>query len=259
MKNWDDILYFLEVARSGSVTAAAKVIGVNHSTVSRRIKACEEKHGVRLFDRTPTGFEITEAGGAIYNLALEVEDKHQQIARALFAQDNRLQGDINLTMPHDLMEFALIEDIEHFLAEHSEVNLNLYVARNIKNLAAREADIAIRFSPSPPEYLLGRKISNLHYGIYASQKMHAAEKQRLVVWENETDHPDWAKTHFPDAKIALRVDDLHGMYTAVEAGVGIARMPCYLPDIMKSPKVKRYPLELQTTDWCLWVLRVFCE
>jgi len=254
MNNWDDLRYFLEIARGGSITAAAKALGVNHSTVSRRIKAYEENNGVRLFDRTPAGFEITAAGDAIYDLAVEIEAQNQKVTRSLYAQDSRLQGDIDLTMPHDVMEFCLIEDIERFLGEHPEVNLNMFVSKGLRNLAAREADIAVRFSPSPPEYLIGRKVANLHHGIYAAEKVYNAEVQRLVVWERGQAHPSWAKKYFPNAKIVLRVNDLHAMYTAVRAGVGIARMPCYLPDLMADDHVKKYPIRLPLSDWGLWVL-----
>jgi DNA-binding transcriptional LysR family regulator len=78
MNNWDDIRYFLSVARCGNVSSAAKELGVNHSTVSRRIQALEERHGVRLFERLPSGYEMNVAASSIYELALELETKNQQ-------------------------------------------------------------------------------------------------------------------------------------------------------------------------------------
>jgi DNA-binding transcriptional LysR family regulator len=95
MIDWDDIRFFLAVAQNGNVTAAARALNVNHSTVSRRIAALEEKHGVRLFERIPSGYEMTSAAEDIYHLALELEAKNQQISRRLFGQDSRLQGEIN--------------------------------------------------------------------------------------------------------------------------------------------------------------------
>jgi DNA-binding transcriptional LysR family regulator len=251
--SWDDIRYFLEVVRSGNVTTAARNLDVNHSTVSRRIRALEENHGVRLFERVPGGYKMTAAAGGIYELALEIETRNQQIARYLFGQDNRLQGSISLTMPHDILEFCLIDDLKEFSDQYPEIDLNLYVAKGLKNLAAREADIALRLTPSPPEYLIGKRITLLQHGIYTNVNIDL-KAPRLVVWGSETALPTWALDHFPNAEIAMRVDDLYSMYVAVKAGVGIARMPCYLPDQLADPIVKRMDLTLPGSDWCLWVL-----
>ncbi|MEX0298558.1 MAG: LysR family transcriptional regulator [Kordiimonas sp.] len=254
MNNWDDLRYFLEVARAGNVTSAAKILGVNHSTVSRRIHAFEEKHGVRLFDRVPSGYELTEPATCIYQMALEVEATHQKISRSLFGRDGRIQGDISLTMPHDILEHCLIEDLRTFRDEYPEIDLNLFIAKGIKNLAAREADLAVRLSPAPPDHLIGTRVATLQHGIYANTEIDTSNNPDLIVWNSETELPDWAKEHFPNSKIAMRVDDLYGMFAAVKAGIGIARMPCYLPDALAAPTVKRMPIAQTRSAWGVWVL-----
>lgn len=254
MNNWDDLRYFLEVARTGNVTSAAKVLGVNHSTVSRRVHAFEEKHGVRLFDRVPSGYELTEPATCIYQMALEVEAQHQKISRSLFGRDGRIQGDISLTMPHDILEHCLIDDLRLFRDKYPAINLNLFIAKGLKNLAAREADLAIRLSPAPPDYLIGKRVAMMQHGIYASAEITGTTNPPLVVWDSEKEEPDWAKEHFPNSTIAMRVDDLFGMYTAVKAGIGIARMPCYLPDALATSTVKRLTIDLPQSTWGLWIL-----
>ncbi len=258
MIDWDDIRYFLEVARSGNVTSAAKVLGVNHTTVSRRIRQLEDRHGVRLFERLSSGYEMTAAASAIYELALELEAKNQEVARQLFGQDSRLVGEITLTMPHDILDFCLMGAVAEFRSDHPQIQLNLLVAKGLKNLAAREADVAIRLTPQPPDYLIGKEITKLQHGVYVNTKVDYPEKTPLVVWDDEKTLPEWAVGNFPNGEIALRVDDLYSMYAAVQAGIGIACMPCYMPDALASmqPKatIKRLPIALPMSTWGIWVL-----
>lgn len=254
MNDWDDIRYFLEVARCGNVTSAAKALGVNHSTVSRRIRALEEKNGLRLFERIATGYEMTVAASTIYELALDLEAKNQQVSRLLFGQDSRLEGEVTLTMPHDILDYCLMDDLAQFREAHPGILLNLLVAKGLKNLAAREADVAIRLTDNPPDYLIGREVTKLQHGIYLNTKIDYAYKTPIVVWSDEITLPDWARENFPEAEITMRVDDLYSMYAAVKAGIGIACMPCYMADIQVDTDVRRLPVHLPASTWGVWVL-----
>ncbi|EPJ53940.1 MAG: transcriptional regulatory protein [Osedax symbiont Rs2] len=255
MNDWDDIRYFLAVARSGNVTSAAKALMVNHSTVSRRIHALEEKHGVRLFERIPSGYKMTVAALDIYEIAIELENKNQQVSRQLFAQDSRLQGDIHLTMPHDLLAFCLIDELALFRQQQPDIRLKLSVSKGLRDLAAREADVAIRFSSTPPDYLIGQNISLLQHGIYANtDKLRLDKSVPIISWSGENSLPGWAQTHFPKAQVVMQVDDLLAMYAAVKAGIGVARMPCYLPDVLTESPVKRLPIEMPRSTWGVWIL-----
>lgn len=254
MQDWDDIKYFLQVAKSGNVTSASAALGVNHSTVSRRIKAFEEKHAIRLFDRVPSGYQMTETGSAILEIAEEMERNSQRISRQLFALDSRLTGPISLTMPHDLLDYCLMPDIAQFKNKYPQVTLNLAVSKGIKNLAAREADVAVRFTPSPPEYLIGSQICKLQHGIYAHKDFNKSNKVKLILWPDEKEQPEWALNAFPKSEIALRVDDCYSMYSAVKMGIGIARLPCYLPDMIADPEVERLNIIQPPSDWGVWVL-----
>lgn len=254
MNNWDDLRFFLALAREGSITAASKRLNVNHSTVSRRISGLEEKYGVRLFERNQDGFEMTEAAGAIYELALELEAKHLQVTRTLHGRDAMLRGRIDLTMPHDIFEFCLADEVLKFTQLYPDIELNLIVAKGVKNLANREADLAIRLTGSPPEYLVGRRVVQLQHGIYAGRDYDLAGTVGVVTWSNDNDVPEWAQNAFADVKIALRVDDLYAMYAAVQAGFGVARMPCYLPDAVFDGLVFRLPVLLPPSPWSVWVL-----
>ena len=254
MNNWDDIRFFLAVAREGSISAASRALEVNHTTVSRRIQSLEDRHGVRLFERTADGYTMTEAGGEIYELSVDLEARNLALSRTLFGQDQRLSGPINLTMPHDIFEHVLIDDIAEFIRLYPEIELNLLVSKGLKDLARREADLSIRLTPKPPDYLVGKRIVNLQHAIYTPAGLEPAANAPLVLWTDEKSLPAWAEKYFPDAPVALRVDDLYSMYSAVKTGIGIAHMPCYEPDSLADPDVVKLAHTVTGSDWAVWVL-----
>ncbi|BFM14774.1 LysR family transcriptional regulator [Maricurvus nonylphenolicus] len=261
MHNWDDFQYFLAVADEGSFSGAAKQLGVNHSTVSRRIQMLEQEHGVRLLERTQSGYEMTDAGVAIYDIATEIRSANQRISRVLMGQDARLAGKISLTMPHEIFQYYMAEPLQRYCAENPAISIDLQVSRGVRNLANREADMAIRLSPSPPDYLIANHIEYMQHGLYANQAnaekyadKDASEPTRIIVWSNQQEIPHWAQKHCTNPEIVLRVDDLYSMYNAVKLGYGLARIPCFLPDKIADSTVQRLPVALPRSDWSIWLL-----
>ncbi len=256
MNDWDDLRFFLAVARAGNVTGASVALKVNHSTVSRRITAMEKKHGVRLFERLTSGYEMTAAAENIFQLALKIEASNQEMQRLLFAQDSRLQGKVSITLPHDLANHGIIPHFKTFTDQYPDIDVHLIVSPGLKDLNAREADIAIRLTPAPPDYLIGKKIADLRHGIYQSQCYSAkqGEPVKVILWQHEKKTPEWVNQHYPNHKVVLRVDDMASKYAAVKAGYGLARIPCYLPDALQDEKIIRLDVELKASTWGLWVL-----
>lgn len=254
MNNWDDIRYFLAVTRAGSVSGAAKILGVNHSTVTRRIQSFEAKHGVELFIRQRDGYEMAEAAYTILEQAQQMESQSQQLSRTLFGRDSRLEGPISLTMTHDMFEYCLAEDLAQFQREHPKMELNLIVNPGLRDLNTREADLAIRLTQSPPDYLVGHEVARLQHGIYTSRRLPPDEPPGVVLWRDQEERPDWVAEHFPESRMALRVDTLSSMYAAVRAGFGVARMHCYMPDSLAHDDVMKLPIPLPPSDWSVWVL-----
>ncbi len=254
MHNWDDFRYFGAVAETGSFSQAAKKLMVNHSTVSRRIQALEQAHGVRLFERTQTGYQLTEAGTSIYEIVENLQQETHKASRILQGQDARLEGMINLTMPNDLFMFLLAKPLKQFQQLHPGITFNLMVSKGLRNMANREADIAIRITATPPEYLIGSKISNLQHGLYRNPTMSIGDYTPIVVWGAEIVMPTWATDHFENPKVVLRVDDLYSMHQAVKAGFGIARMPCFVADVVSDPEVERMDIFVEQSNWGVWIL-----
>lgn len=254
MHNWDDFRYFRAVAITGSYSKAAKSLFVNHSTVSRRIQALEQAHGVKLFERTQQGYQLTQAGASIYDLVEKLHDDSQKASRVLQGQDARLEGNITLTMPHDIFELFLAKPLNVFYQENSKIKFDLLVSKGLRNMANREADLAVRITASPPDYLIGSEITTLQHGVYQHDSLVEKKITPLVVWSGTHEVPEWATKHFSHPEIVLKVDDLCAMYQAVKAGFGIARMPCFLPDSMNESEVKRLSIPMPRSNWGVWVL-----
>ncbi len=259
MHNWDDFRYFYAVANHGSFSVAARQLGVNHSTVSRRIQLLEEQHGVRLFERSRSGYSLTEAGASIYDIIKQVNDNSLMASRVLLGQDARLEGKIKLTMPHDLFESCLVAPLQRFCRQNPAIEMNLQLSPDLRDLASREADVAVRLTPSPPDYLVGKCIARLQHGIYRACDLQPQKETPIVVWGGDKDMPGWANEHFDKPRVALRVDDLASMHAAVKAGFGVARMPCFFPDalqrsFLQDPALQRLPITLPRSDWGIWLL-----
>lgn len=254
MSDWDDLRYFLAVARNGTVSGAAVELGVNHSTVSRRINAYEKKHDVRLFERLAQGYEMTQAAENIYRYALEIEERTHIVERELFGRDTRLQGRLCITAYHSTVNDLLIPSLNNFCERYPEIDLELSVTADVRDLSAREADIAIRGTPQPPDHLVGKKVADLDAAIYSSENYQQRQLRRpeVILWRDEVVLPEWVAQHFPDARVVLRVDDVTAMRAAVKAGLGVARLPCWVADVC--PGLFRLKLDVVSMGWGLWVL-----
>lgn len=252
--NWDDMRFFLALSREGSVTAAGKSLGVNHTTVARRIKALEQEIGTRLFDHVKDGYAMTQAAENMYSLALKMEEIAQAIDRDVFGQNAELEGPLKLTASHDLASCLLTPYLVEFRKQYPRIDLELLTTTGLVDLAAREADIAVRLTADPPDYLVGRQVLPLRHGVYGSPKYLKGrdEPTDVVAFRGNAGRPEWVERHFPNAEVALRVDDVTTMLAAVRNNVGVARMPCYIAD--SDTVVQRLDVELTPSTWGIWVL-----
>ncbi|OUS29010.1 hypothetical protein A9Q99_10385 [Gammaproteobacteria bacterium 45_16_T64] len=252
--NWDDLRFFLALSRARTVSAAGRVLGVKHTTVARRIQAFEEGLGTRLFDRLPNGYAMTQAGENLYEHALIMEEQAQAVDRQVFGLDAQLQGKLTLTAAHDVLSLLVIPHLGLFNRAYPCIELELSSSAALVDLAARQADIALRLTESPPDYLIGKKVLPLRHGIYASTKY--LEKnptpKHLVMWNGATETPEWVKTHFPDTSVAIRASDVTTMLTCTANHMGIARLPCYIADT--TPNLRRIDIPLTPSTWGVWVL-----
>ena len=252
--NWDDLRFFLALARARTMSSAGRALGVKHTTVARRIQGFEEKLGSRLFDHLVDGYAMTQAGEKLFQHALVMEEQVQQVDREIFGLDTQLQGKLKITAAHDVLNRLLIPQLGLFNRVYPGIELQLSSSTGLADLSAREADIALRLTPAPPDYLIGKKVLPLGVGLYAST-IYLAKHHRLnqvVLWNSEKKQPDWVRQHFADASVAIRVNDVTSMAACATQHMGVARLPCYIADEISN--LRRLDLQLSPSTWGVWVL-----
>jgi DNA-binding transcriptional LysR family regulator len=152
---WDDFKYFLAVARSGSLTAASRLLKTSTATVGRRIMALETRLGARLFDRGQTGYALTESGEAIRLKAGEIEEAVLSLEREAFGRDLRATGKVRVATAEDIASVIVAPRLAEFRRSHPAITLEIVSSWDVANLTRREADVAIRtVRPTQGDYVI---------------------------------------------------------------------------------------------------------
>ena len=259
--DWDDLRFALAVADGGSVAAAARRLGVNHTTVLRRIHAFEETHKIRLFDRLPTGYALSAEGEQLVEAARSIDDTVATLERRISGQDLKLEGVIRVTTTDTLMVSVLAPHLASFRAKHPRITIELALTNTRLNLTKRDADVAIRPARALPPPLIGRHVSKVAFAVYGADHHLAAHPGTDLqdhVWlagdELLANSPvaKWMEVHVPDVQIAFRADSFVALSHAVQAGLGIAALPCCLADPM--PALRRIHGPVAELSTGLWIL-----
>ncbi len=237
--NWDDLRFFLAVARSKTLSGAARRLGVNQTTVTRRLESLESALGVRLFDRTAAGIAATQAGAEILQVAENVEDNVSSLERQILGQDTRLTGELRVTTI-DMTAFYDAALFESFARRYPEIELELSVGYFPRNLTRREADVAIRWTASPPEHLVGHHLLQAQYALYGAASLlekfspdTPLDQYPWLAWDvanNARVTEEWMRENVPHARIVCRYDMALAMHAAIDAGIGLGFMPCAYGD-----------------------------
>lgn len=258
MADWNDLKYVLETVRQGGLSGAARVLRVNHATVSRRIAALETEMGVRLFDRLPQGYAPTTAGQDAARSAEIMEQAHLDLSRALAGRDRSLSGPLVVTAPSLLIERVLAPMLIEFTTLHPDIEISLVASNTPLNLARREADVAFRIDNAPPQTLFGVRVTGQKAGVYAQRAVVAA------LGPPDTTTLDWVRfshwpglpvevtTAWPNRRVRVVVNDMVVAIGAARAGMGATRMPCFLGD--SDPLLARVP-GIELFDYpSIWIL-----
>ena len=239
MFDWSDLKYFLAVARTGSTLAAAKSLGVNQSTVHRRLQELEKRLGCQLVKRHPTGYRLTELGEQLVSHAENVEDAVAAFERRVSASSKEARGTVKVTCPAAvgarLIRSHLIEKLK---MRYPTLRVEFAMSDITLDLAKGEADIAIRGKIPTDDALFGRKIADSQWAVYASRSYVArhggiarAEDingHAVVMFSGELrDHQSarWLKSVAPKATVAAHGSNLTALLMAVKSGAGLASMP----------------------------------
>ncbi len=255
--NWDDMKYFLAVARAGSISGGAKHLRVQHSTVSRRLRSLEEKLGARLIERKKGGYELTAAGENIKQTAIRIEREILEVDGALLGKDALLRGPLRVSAIINMASSVLMPMFACFTKQNPEVELHVMVSNLNVSLALREADIAIRLTNSPTETLIGKRMVTVASTIYISREyMKKIRKQKIEPkWIGANCcqlHKTLTNQYSCNQPLSFYSDDTLLTLAAIREGVGISYLPCFLGD--PDPLLERYCEPDLQHNLGLWIL-----
>lgn len=266
MDDWNDLRLVLAILRAGSLTAAAKALGVNHSTAFRRLAALEARLGVRLFERLPAGlYAPTSSGERMAAAAERVETETAALDRDLLGADLRLSGRLRVTCSETLAYALLTPCIAEFRTAHPGITVDLVIDNRVLSLSRREADVALRVSRPKEADLHGRKVADLAWALYATPSLLARlgafrpdrlEDVPLVGWEEAmtgVNSADWLAREAPEAAIVYRTNSVVNQMVAARAGVGVALLPCFLADA-EPGLVRAWPEPIFEIGRDLWIV-----
>jgi DNA-binding transcriptional LysR family regulator len=239
---WDDVRFFLAVARSGSLSAAARSLGVGHVTVGRRIAALETRLGATLLSRTPDGFAITSAGDAVLRQCMAMEDAALDLERIAAGRDSLLTGQVRVTTTEALAYQLVAPAIAGLRQAHPGLEVVLSIGVRSLDIARRDADLAVRFARPAASNLACRKLGEVGFTLYASEaylerwgrplRGHGLAGFDLISFSGAptATSPFFLDESLKGARSGLRCDSPHVQLGAAVAGVGIAELACFLGD-----------------------------
>ncbi len=255
--HWDDLRIFLEVARMGSISGAAKRLGVQHSTVSRRMRTLESKLGTRLINRRKSGYELTEAGEELQMSARKIEVEILGFEGARSGQDNEPAGELRVSAINNMASTILMPVLARFSQAHPSIEFHVQVTNRFVKLAERDADIAIRLTNSPQETLIGTHLVSVASAVYGSHEYLGALKSKAEPerWLGVTCcnfHSSWTKEACPSGDHRFYVDDTLLTLAALKSGAGLAYLPCFMGDA--DPELARARAPDPRHDLGLWLV-----
>jgi len=246
--DWNDLKFFLEVARGGSLTRAADVLRVSQSTVSRRIAELEARLSTRLFARHQTGYHLTDEGRELFGRAEAVEDNMLAFERGASGLSPGVSGLVRLATSDNLASDLVIPALPRFVARHPQLRLEIVTTTAAVELGRRDADLALRLVRPSHGNLKARRLGAMSYGVYGHRDYLARHPapaddplagRAMITWDEAHAHlpaAQWLAKRAPEAHVVLAVSTLRAQIAAALAGLGLAIIPDFLvtdPDLVR--------------------------
>ncbi|MBV6304034.1 LysR family transcriptional regulator [Candidimonas humi] len=240
--NWEDIRYFLAVARQGGLTPAAADLGVSPATVSRRVEALERDSGMALFLRRQSGYVLTDEGQSMFEAAQGVEQAMLGFERRAqrVGEPGRWTGCTRLATSDALASHVIAPRLGDFLERHPGLQVELVTGIQAVNLSRRDADMALRMAPPSAdeegEYI-AQRLPDLQFAAYAARALarRGSDWRELpyVSWPDSLSHiamAKWMRATYGAAQPPLLTNSVGTQYQAARYGVGVAVLPVFMAD-----------------------------
>jgi DNA-binding transcriptional LysR family regulator len=243
MIDWNDFRFFLAVARTGSTFAAARALRVNQSTVARRVAALETGLSLRLFNKRRDGYRLTADGDALLPEASAIAASFEALTRRAAALDTSFNRVLRVTIAEGMAIGLVPQILNDFRGQHPEIQISLLVEDHYNDLSNGQAEVALRAGPPDNSDLVGRKLSDQSWAVYASHGyvdrfgrpavLEDLNRHRVIGFDSPIDNitpARWLRTVAPRCEIASRSNSVLGLLCAVQSGFGLALLPCQIGD-----------------------------
>jgi DNA-binding transcriptional LysR family regulator len=259
--SWDEFRLVKSIADARSLAGAAERLGVNHSTVFRRLAAVESAVGARLFERSRAGYEPTAAGEDMIALATTMAESIIEFERRVAGRDVKPTGELSVTVPMAVGLEFMPAILTEFQASNPGVVVELILSNQTLDLSRRVADVAVRLTNDPPETLVGRRICTARSCVYRRRESTAepgAEALESIPFIGFADtlgpasSRRWIDANVGPERIVARANSANCMLELVLLGLGSALLPCFLGD--RNPDLVRVGYLLPELDAGLWML-----
>lgn len=265
--NWDDLRFFLALARAGNTVAAGRLLHVNPSTISRRIQGLEESLGVRLFDRDGVGYRMTETARTLMPEAEKVEEAVTTFERRAILCEEEAAGTLRLTCTEGTAIFMMRPVLRRFNERYPDITVNVIVSDSFLDIGRGEADIALRVGTPSDENLVGRKLADLCWAFYASERylslygrpetVEDLPRHRIIGFNgtlHEIRSARWLRQIVPERSFVSHTDTLTGLIMVLNAGTGIGLLPMQLGEKEKENGLVRLFGPVREVLSPFWVL-----
>ena len=239
--DWNDLKYFLTIARAGKLTTAARQLDVDHTTVSRRIGALEDNLRATLFERSPQGYKLTQAGERLMAYAESIETAAHQAASDVGEADLDLTGSIRIGAPDGFGSIFLAPRLWTLCRKHPGLDVDLVAMPRVFSLSKREADMAIVLTRPSAGRLKARKLTDYALGLFATADYLARrppiakpadlKQHRLIGYIEDlifTPELDYLPLIEKDLKANFASTNLIAQLNATRAGAGICVLPHFI-------------------------------
>lgn len=234
--DWENLRHFLTVARSGTLSGAARASKVDHATISRRLAALEVELDIALVDRLARSCRLTVIGQQVFDQAVTMESAADGVSRIARAAHTPLIGKVTLSAPPVLVAHLLAQHLVDFRSRYPDIRLSLVAQAQQVSLSKRDADVALRLVRPEETGSFARKLGTMAFGLYARRDyvhLEAPDLWQFIAYdESFADMPQqtWLLGIAGARPIACELNDISGHLIAARGGAGVAGLPCFLGD-----------------------------
>lgn len=258
MTDWEDLRHFVALAREGTLSAAARVLGVDHATVARRVAALEASTGLKLVDRRSRLTTLTDDGKRIAAVAAPMEETAFAVGRAAQAKKPGVDGEVAISAPPNFASSVIAPQLVRLRELHPGIRIKLIGEKRKASLSRREADVALRLMRPVESGLLVRRIGSFGFSLYGAPSYlertppHAFAFIGYDASLAESPQEIWLRTIVGEREIVLRTNDLETQVAAARSGLGIAALPHYLGD--GDPHLQRHVVAQKPVSRDVWLV-----